>query len=292
MLWQFFSHSIQTLIYIVYVSVVGLAVERIVSAPLPAELGGTNPFAHVLMMGGVAIAALMLLRHIRTDVAGGPAGSGLLRQAASVAVGMGMTAALGGAGTAAAQGIRGLRRRSGLQRDQAPWERMDAEAGAASVHGAPQTGFEPVPAMGGAWEMRAGRREIGGSRVEGERGRGGDRAAATAELSATAGHPMPSSPPGVAPMSDAHSSGVDSARSGEQPAVQRISGVERAALTSGDERPALTSADEPPAVPATVEDRARDAVPASEAPTGDEPFPADDDGIPPEKPPTAAHPGM
>jgi hypothetical protein len=68
--WQFFAHGIQTLIYIVYVSVVGLAVERIVSAPLPAELGGTNPFAHVLMMGGVAIAALMLLRHIRTDVSG------------------------------------------------------------------------------------------------------------------------------------------------------------------------------------------------------------------------------
>ena len=72
--WQFFSHGIQTLIYIVYVSVVGLAVERIVSAPLPAELGGTNPFAHVLMMGGVAVAALMLLRHIRTDVSGRSAG--------------------------------------------------------------------------------------------------------------------------------------------------------------------------------------------------------------------------
>ena len=127
MLWQFFSHGIQTLIYIVYVSVVGLAVERIVSAPLPAELGGTNPFAHVLMMGGVAIAALMLLRHIRTDVSGRRGGGGLLRQASSVAVGMGMTAALGGAGSAAAQGIRGLRRRSGLQGESTPWERMDAE---------------------------------------------------------------------------------------------------------------------------------------------------------------------
>ena len=46
-------HGIEALVFIVFVSVIGLAVERIVSAPLPAELGGTNPFAHVLMMGGV-----------------------------------------------------------------------------------------------------------------------------------------------------------------------------------------------------------------------------------------------
>jgi hypothetical protein len=66
---------IRTLIYVVYVSVVGLAVERIVSAPLPAELGGANPFTHVLMMGGVPIAALMLLRHIRIDMSGRRRGS-------------------------------------------------------------------------------------------------------------------------------------------------------------------------------------------------------------------------
>jgi hypothetical protein len=146
--WQFFAHGIQTLIYIVYISVVGLAVERIVSAPLPTELGGTNPFAHVLMMGGVAIAALMLLRHIRAEVSGRRGGGGLWRQAGSVAVGMGVSAAVAGAGGAAAQGIRGLGRRSGSQGDQAPWERMDAEAGV--VHGAAQVGFDSVPASGTA----------------------------------------------------------------------------------------------------------------------------------------------
>lgn len=155
--WQFFAHGIQTLIYIVYVSVVGLAVERIVSAPLPADLGGTNPFAHVLMMGGVAIAALMLLRHIRTDVSGRRNGGGLWRQAGSVAVGMGMSAALGGAGGAAAQGIKGLRRRPGSQNEPAPWEQMGAEA--AVVHGAAQPGFDSVPTTSTATGARPEKRQ-------------------------------------------------------------------------------------------------------------------------------------
>ena len=38
--------------------------------PCRPSWAATNPFAHVLMMGGVAIAALMLLRHIRADVSG------------------------------------------------------------------------------------------------------------------------------------------------------------------------------------------------------------------------------
>jgi hypothetical protein len=148
--WQFFRHGVEVLVYIVYVSVIGLAVQRIVSAPLPAELGGTNPFAHVLMMGGVAVVALLLLRHIRSDLSARPPGGGLLRQAAGVAVGMGMTAAFGAAGSAALAGARTLGRRSGPDVELTPWERMDAEANtAAAVHGAPRPGFEPVPGSGG-----------------------------------------------------------------------------------------------------------------------------------------------
>jgi hypothetical protein len=87
--WQFLRHGIEVLVYIVYVSVIGLAVERLVSRPLPAELGGTNPFAHVLMMGGVSIVAFILLRYIRADLSGRPPGRGMLGSAAGVAVGMG-----------------------------------------------------------------------------------------------------------------------------------------------------------------------------------------------------------
>ena len=264
--WQFFSHGIQTLIYIVYVSVVGLAVERIVSAPLPAQLGGTNPFAHVLMMGGVALAALMLLRHIRTDMSGRPSGGGLWRRAGSVALGMGMTAALGGAGSAAAQGIRGLRRRSDSRGETpTPWERMDAEA--AVVHGSPQPGFDVAPALEGIADMRAGRSEVQGRRVVGEN----DRGIATADPSATTGQAMPSTPPAVAPMIDAHGGGVESARSGERPAAQRIRGAEPLALTSGEEPP--------PTVPAMADaDHPCDI--RQPEPQGDQHSPLDDNGVP------------
>jgi len=53
-------------------------------------------------MGGVAIVALLLLHHIRTDLSGRPPGGGLIRQATGVAIGMGMTAAFGGGGPTAA----------------------------------------------------------------------------------------------------------------------------------------------------------------------------------------------
>ena len=104
--WQFFRHGVEVMVYIVYVSAIGLAVERIVASPLPAELGGNNPFAHVLMMGAVSIAAYMLLRHIRADLSGQPRGRGLFGRGADVALGLGMHAAVGGAGSAALAGAQ------------------------------------------------------------------------------------------------------------------------------------------------------------------------------------------
>jgi hypothetical protein len=143
--WQFFRHGVEVTVYIVLVSVIGLAVEDIMSRPLPAELGGTNPFAHVLMMGAVCHAAFMLLRHVKADLSGRPGGRGLLGRAADVAVGAGNRAGVGGAGAAALGGLRGLRSRSGSHRPT-PWEQIDAVASDAhEVLGAPRSGFEPVP---------------------------------------------------------------------------------------------------------------------------------------------------
>ena len=102
--WQFFRHGIEVVVYIVFVSVIGLAIERLVALPLPGQLGGTNPFAHVLMMGLVCIAAFALLRHIHHDVAGHPHRRAMMGRATDVAVGMGMHAALGKGGAAALSG--------------------------------------------------------------------------------------------------------------------------------------------------------------------------------------------
>jgi hypothetical protein len=143
-MWQFFRHGVEVMVYIVFVSAIGLAVQRIVSNPLPAQLGGTNPFAHVLMMGAVSIAAYLLLRHIRADMSGHPRGPGLVRRGADVALGLGMHAAAGAAGSAALSGAKGLRHRLGGGRT--PWDQVDQAAeNAPKVHGGPQAGVDPVP---------------------------------------------------------------------------------------------------------------------------------------------------
>jgi hypothetical protein len=143
--WRFFRHGIEVGVYIVYVSVIGLAIQRLVARPLPAGLGGTNPFAHVLMMGAAAVAALILLRHIRADLSGRPGGRSPLRRAREVAIGMGLQAAIGGAGSAVAGGVRAVGARRGDRAEPTPWERLEsATVDARRVHGAPQRGFDPI----------------------------------------------------------------------------------------------------------------------------------------------------
>jgi hypothetical protein len=166
-LWQFFKHPLEVTVFIVYVSVIGLAIERLITAPLPAELGGTNPFAHVVMMGAASLAALYLLRHIRADLAGRPPGRGLLSHGSDVMVGVALSAALRGAGSAAVGGARGL----AASRGNTPWEWDDAMTGAKlqDILGEPQEGFDPVPRaadvsgadQGGAADTGAGAAESG-----------------------------------------------------------------------------------------------------------------------------------
>ena len=143
--WQFFKHGLEVTVFIVFVSVIGLAIERLIAAPLPAELGGANPFAHVVMMGAASVAALYLLRHIRADLAGRPAGPGLLVRGGQLVGGLAMSAAVGGVSSAAVGGARGLRNKLGSQ-GQAPWELADeiADKTPQEVLGEPLDGFDPV----------------------------------------------------------------------------------------------------------------------------------------------------
>lgn len=149
--WKYFKHPIEAMVYITFVSVIGLAIERLISRPLPAELGGSNPFAHVMMMGAASMAALYLLRHIRADLEGTQPGRGLFGRAGDVALGLGMHAALGGAGKAALGGVRGMRGLAGG--GKTPWERMDEKAASADpqeILGPAQEGFDPVPGENGS----------------------------------------------------------------------------------------------------------------------------------------------
>ena len=169
----------------------------------PPQLGGTNPFAHVLMMGAVSVAALMLLRYIRADLSGRPPGPGLVRQAGSVALGMGMHAALGAAGGAAVAGAQGLGRRLRSGNQSTPWEQLDAATNdARGVHGAPQPGYEPVPNPGDGPDS-AGPAGAAGDGPSGGGG-GGGTAGATAVPSGEASGQLAASatPTGVAPILD------------------------------------------------------------------------------------------
>ena len=144
--WRYFKHPIEAMVFITFVSVMGLAVERLVSHPLPAELGGASPFAHVVMMAGASMMALHLLRHIRADLDGRAPQRAILGRAGEVALGMGLRAALGGAGKAALGGATGVHTMLGA-RGKTPWERLDEQANTHpdDILGEPLQGFAPIP---------------------------------------------------------------------------------------------------------------------------------------------------
>ncbi|AGB26969.1 hypothetical protein Mycsm_06865 (plasmid) [Mycobacterium sp. JS623] len=230
--WQFFKHGLEVTVFIVFVSVIGLAIERLIAAPLPAELGGANPFAHVVMMAAASVAALYLLHHIRADLAGRPAGPGLLVRGAEVVGGLAMSAAVGGVSSAALGGARGLRSKLGSG-DKAPWEVLDEMASGAptKVLGEPLEGFDPVPTAadtaaahdvgvsGGAGDRVAGRSSGDGAEVVGvdpiavgEAGSGGRRGstleALGAGLEGAAGFGAVAEVVTVEPIGDTASTGV------------------------------------------------------------------------------------
>jgi hypothetical protein len=143
--WQYFKHPIEAMVLITFVAVMGLAVERLVSHPLPAELGGVSPFAHVVMMAGASMMALHLLRHIRADLDGHPPQRSMVGRAGEVALGLGMRAALAGAGKPAIGGAMDVRNMLG-GRGKTPWERLDEQASTRpeEVLGEPLEGFVPI----------------------------------------------------------------------------------------------------------------------------------------------------
>ncbi|MDG4667940.1 hypothetical protein [Mycobacterium sp. 236(2023)] len=249
--WQFFRHGIEVLIYIVFVSVIGLAVQRLVSAPLPTELGGTNPFAHVLMMGGVALVGLILLRHIRADLAGRPAGRGVFSQAASVAVGMGLHAAVGGAGAAAAAGGKSLLRRGRGAGENAPWDNTEPSA----VHGAPQPGFDPIGSIPAVSVPAVPAPGVSAAPPQG----GGGRAAASGDRPAT-----PDGVPAIGERRDGGEGPVDSVsrRGHSQQRAPRL-----------DPPPSRAPGDLPVEVPPMIE--SHHDVPLPEPPPDDESVPPD-----------------
>ncbi len=249
--WRCFKHSLEAMVLITFVSVMVLAIERLISRPLPAELGGASPFAHILAMGGASMTALYLLRHIRADLDGRAPGNGFLSRAADVAAGMGMHAALGGTGKAVLGGAHGLR--NSLGGGKTPWERLDEQAAASpdQVLGPPQEGFAPVPTESGGPAGAAGETSAGGP---------GDRGPATGGVQTVSAGDLVA--PGVDPLT--HTAGANAAARG--PRRERRRSAAPAAAHSAI-RPLVSAADWVTAEAGA----AADVPPISDTPMGSAP---------------------
>jgi hypothetical protein len=282
--WRFFRHGIEVLVYIVFVSVIGLALERVVAQPLPAQLGGDNPFAHVLMMGGVCVAAYVLLRHIRADLSDRPSRRGMFGRAADVAVGLGLSAAVGGAGSAALAGGRSLlgRQRGGATPERTPWEQL--EAAAVGIHGRPEAGVDPVPGAGADGSDPA---------VASAAGRNGAHEAAGAVAVAAAGVGGVSASAAVAAITGGSDAArLDSVRrTAPRPARRRS---DRSTPSPGSDRGAPMAAPDEPAAVAPIASAGAGGFSAEplppEPPPKDEPPPPPDEGGPPPGPATTVNP--
>ncbi|BBZ15520.1 hypothetical protein [Mycobacterium branderi] len=290
--WQFFRHGIEVTVYIVYVSVIGLAVERIVSQPLPAELGGANPFPHVLMMGGVSIAAFVLLHHIKADLSGHPATRGVIGRATDVAIGMGMHAATGWAGSAAISAGRGLTRRS-RHTGLTPWEQIDQAADKPrEVLGDPRPGFNPVPDAADRLDAEAARaasaRPAGRQAPAEGQGTAGER---PGPHGPAAGVPPLHEQPGEHPKSSTAAHRRQAGRRQGGPARSPRAGVDDHGVAVDADAPAGTAGGQTPSVPPITELPATGYSgdpPPPEPPPEDEPPPPDDG--PPGPPPTTVNP--
>jgi hypothetical protein len=284
--WAFFRHGLEVMVHIVYVSVIGLAIERLVSSPLPTQLGGTNPFAHVLMMGATSVAALILLRHVRAETAGHHPGRGMLRRGADVAVATGVDAGVRGAASAGLAGAGKVGRSLRPRRERTPWDQIDIAANnAAQVHGPPQPGFEPI--LDTAHTDSSGRGDPPDAAAGSGRPTGGLPPPGPGEPGAGSGHGSAGASPildrvlhgELAPMAITPRSGPAAtggrARDGSHPGAAHPSTGAPAASQQGP-APTTSGSDEPSAVP-----------PVSEPPgTGDTeiplpPVPPTDDASPP-----------
>ena len=128
----------------------------------------------------------------------------MVGRAAEVAVGMGIHAGLGGAGSAAANGLRGGLGRLGGARGAAPWDQLDRVAdNAARVHGSPSPGVDPVPNApddpGGAHAAETGSAATGLGPISDE----GLTAPSSAEARTQCGPSGFEQPVALAPITDA-----------------------------------------------------------------------------------------
>lgn len=139
---KFLFCGLEMFAYTLFICIAGMAIGRVMTSPLPAELGGDSPVAKILMFAAAAAVATGLFRLMQADLFGHQARGpfrrlawGAAGAAASVvgAKGLGMASkaigSRGGAGSAA----------------QPPWVQLESKMGdTAQRLGASRPGFDTI----------------------------------------------------------------------------------------------------------------------------------------------------
>ncbi|WP_333890669.1 hypothetical protein [Mycolicibacterium gadium] len=145
---KFLGMGLQMFAYTLFICIAGMAIGRVMSNPLPADLGGNSPVAKMLMFAASACVATGLFRTMRADLFGHKAGGPFGRLAWGAA---GAAASLVGAKgvSTAVKALGGRRGGAG----KPPWEEMESKVSAiAETLGSSKPGFDTIstPKSGGS----------------------------------------------------------------------------------------------------------------------------------------------
>jgi|SRR5271166_885513 len=163
-----------------FVCIAGMAMARVVTNPLPADLGGNNPVAKMLMFAASSCVTIGLFRTMRAELLGITHRQGALSRLGWSAAGAAVSV-MGGRGVSAA--LKRLQNRR-AQRDSPPWEDLESKIGeVAQAVGASSRGFDSI-----STDKSSGTDfQPGGHTVKS----GGEASAEDSQSAASTGSPLP-----------------------------------------------------------------------------------------------------
>ena len=171
---------VEMFVYTLFVCIAGMAMARVVTHPLPADLGGNNPVAKMLMFAASSCVTIGLFRTMRAELFGvAHRQSGLGR--------LGWSAAGAAASVVGARGVGAAMKRlqdRRAHRDSPPWEDLESKIGeVAQSVGASGHGFDSISAD----KSSGGGSQTGGHTVK----PGGDKGESQSAGPTAAPRPVP-----------------------------------------------------------------------------------------------------
>lgn len=151
---QFGFMFVEMFVYTLFVCAAGMVIARIVTNPLPADLGGTNPVAKILVFGASSWVMIGLFHTIRAELFGIGHRQGMVSRLGWSAAGAAASLLGARAGGAVLKRVQNQRAR----RESPPWEDLDSKISevAKAVGGSGQ-GLDTISAAtSGDGDRRAG----------------------------------------------------------------------------------------------------------------------------------------